>query len=89
MDPDLKCTEIHFRNLMERYGTPIIIYNLLKTKEQTPHESKVTALFEKFIGLLKYKKMTATDISNNLIFNKYDFALNYEAGHQDLILEDL
>ncbi|KAL5698534.1 hypothetical protein ACHQM5_029561 [Ranunculus cassubicifolius] len=32
-------TRLHFKNLVERYGNPIIILNLIKTRERKPRES--------------------------------------------------
>ncbi|KAJ3012423.1 UNVERIFIED_CONTAM: phosphatidylinositol-3,5-bisphosphate 5-phosphatase [Siphonaria sp. JEL0065] len=38
IDPYHSATALHFSNLFERYGTPLIILNLIKSKEKTPRE---------------------------------------------------
>ncbi|KAL4560124.1 hypothetical protein LXL04_032273 [Taraxacum kok-saghyz] len=38
-DQNYEATRLHFQNLYERYGNPIIILNLVKTKEKKPRES--------------------------------------------------
>ncbi|XP_076901211.1 phosphoinositide phosphatase SAC2-like isoform X1 [Bidens hawaiensis] len=38
-DHTYEATRLHFQNLYKRYGNPIIILNLVKTKEKKPRES--------------------------------------------------
>ncbi|KAJ3287826.1 phosphatidylinositol-3,5-bisphosphate 5-phosphatase [Rhizoclosmatium sp. JEL0117] len=38
VDPYFSATSLHFSNLFERYGHPIIVLNLIKSKEKTPRE---------------------------------------------------
>ncbi|CAA3009313.1 phosphoinositide phosphatase SAC3-like isoform X1 [Olea europaea subsp. europaea] len=38
-DQNYEATKLHFENLVERYGNPIIILNLIKTNENKPRES--------------------------------------------------
>ncbi|XP_071741977.1 phosphoinositide phosphatase SAC2-like [Rutidosis leptorrhynchoides] len=38
-DQNYDATRLHFENLTKRYGNPIIILNLIKTKEKRPRES--------------------------------------------------
>ncbi|KAF5176272.1 Phosphoinositide phosphatase sac2 [Thalictrum thalictroides] len=40
-----EATRLHFDNLFERYGHPIIILNLIKTREKKPRESILRAEF--------------------------------------------
>ncbi|PIA43224.1 hypothetical protein AQUCO_02000573v1 [Aquilegia coerulea] len=40
-----EATRLHFDNLVERYGNPIIILNLIKTREKKPRESILRAEF--------------------------------------------
>ncbi|XP_075506117.1 phosphoinositide phosphatase SAC2-like isoform X1 [Primulina tabacum] len=40
-----EATKLHFRNLVKRYGNPIIILNLIKTREKKPRESILRAEF--------------------------------------------
>ncbi|KAK3148197.1 hypothetical protein QOZ80_3BG0291960 [Eleusine coracana subsp. coracana] len=48
-DVDYKATRLHFENLGHRYGNPIIILNLIKTREKKPRESLLRAEFAKAI----------------------------------------
>ncbi|OVA13010.1 Synaptojanin [Macleaya cordata] len=44
-DQTYEATRIHFDNLVKRYGNPIIILNLIKTREKKPRESKLRREF--------------------------------------------
>ncbi|CAH2072255.1 unnamed protein product [Thlaspi arvense] len=51
-DLNYEATRLHFENLVERYGTPIIILNLIKTKERRPRESILRAEFANAIDFI-------------------------------------
>ncbi|KAK7389692.1 hypothetical protein VNO78_24951 [Psophocarpus tetragonolobus] len=38
-DANFEATRLHFENLVKRYGNPIIILNLIKTREKKPRET--------------------------------------------------
>ncbi|RRT76550.1 hypothetical protein B296_00009257 [Ensete ventricosum] len=42
-DKNFEATRLHFRNLVKRYGNPIIILNLIKSREKKPRESLLRA----------------------------------------------
>ncbi|KAE9616001.1 putative SAC domain-containing protein [Lupinus albus] len=44
-DRSFEATRLHFENLAKRYGNPIIILNLIKTREKKPRESILRAEF--------------------------------------------
>ncbi|XP_076883989.1 phosphoinositide phosphatase SAC2-like [Bidens hawaiensis] len=44
-DHKYDATKLHFENLAKRYGNPIIILNLIKTKEKRPRESLLRVEF--------------------------------------------
>ncbi|KAG1342583.1 Phosphoinositide phosphatase SAC3 [Cocos nucifera] len=44
-DQTYEATRLHFDNLVKRYGNPIIILNLIKTREKKPRESLLRAEF--------------------------------------------
>ncbi|KAF5733472.1 phosphoinositide phosphatase SAC2 [Tripterygium wilfordii] len=44
-DQNYEATRLHFENLEKRYGNPIIILNLIKTREKKPRESILRAEF--------------------------------------------
>ncbi|OAY66692.1 Phosphoinositide phosphatase SAC2 [Ananas comosus] len=51
-DPNYEATRLHFDNLAKRYGNPIIILNLIKTREKKPRESLLCAEFASAIHLI-------------------------------------
>ncbi|XP_075520214.1 phosphoinositide phosphatase SAC2 [Primulina tabacum] len=51
-DPMYEATKLHFGNLVKRYGNPIIILNLIKTREKKPRESILCAEFAYAIEVL-------------------------------------
>ncbi|VVB16939.1 unnamed protein product [Arabis nemorensis] len=51
-DLTYEATRLHFENLAERYGIPIIILNLIKTKERRPRESILRAEFANAIDFI-------------------------------------
>ncbi|KAI4355385.1 hypothetical protein L6164_004165 [Bauhinia variegata] len=44
-DQNFEATRLHFENLVKRYGNPIIILNLIKTREKKPRETILRAEF--------------------------------------------
>ncbi|KAK1436932.1 hypothetical protein QVD17_02716 [Tagetes erecta] len=44
-DQNYEATRLHFQNLYKRYGNPIIILNLVKTREKKPRESLLRVEF--------------------------------------------
>ncbi|KAF4952644.1 hypothetical protein FGADI_6534 [Fusarium gaditjirri] len=51
IDPFYGAAALHFNNLFERYGAPIYVVNLIKSKERTPRESK---LLEEYTHAINY-----------------------------------
>ncbi|KAL8118836.1 hypothetical protein AgCh_016361 [Apium graveolens] len=51
-DPKYEATKLHFENLAKRYGNPIIILNLIKTREKRPRESILRTEFRNAINLI-------------------------------------
>lgn len=51
-DPFYQSSAIHFNDLLSRYGIPIIILNLIKTKEKQPRELKLNQHFQDCIKYL-------------------------------------
>ncbi|WVZ82155.1 hypothetical protein U9M48_029450 [Paspalum notatum var. saurae] len=52
MDNDYEATRLHFENLRKRYGNPIIILNLIKTREKRPREIILRREFDKAIKII-------------------------------------
>ncbi|GER28361.1 phosphoinositide phosphatase family protein [Striga asiatica] len=51
-DEKYEATKLHFDNLVMRYGNPIIILNLIKTREKKPRESILRAEFATAIEVI-------------------------------------
>ncbi|GMI94942.1 suppressor of actin 4 [Hibiscus trionum] len=51
-DQNYEATRLHFENLVERYGNPIIILNLIKTQEKKPRESILRKEFANAIDFI-------------------------------------
>lgn len=52
MDPYFKAAARHFDSLLEKYGGPIIVVNLVKSKEPVPRESKLLTGYTECIRYL-------------------------------------
>ncbi|XP_010535792.1 PREDICTED: phosphoinositide phosphatase SAC4-like isoform X2 [Tarenaya hassleriana] len=74
-DPYYDATRVHFQNLVERYGNPIIILNLIKTKEKKPRESILRAEFANAIDFIN------KDLSeeNRLRFLHWDLHKHFQS----------
>ncbi|XP_020256948.1 phosphoinositide phosphatase SAC2-like [Asparagus officinalis] len=51
-DQNYEATRLHFENLVKRYGNPIIVLNLIKTREKKPRETILRAEFAKAIDYI-------------------------------------
>ncbi|KAK9281149.1 hypothetical protein L1049_004043 [Liquidambar formosana] len=67
-DHNYEATRLHFKNLVKRYGNPIIILNLIKTREKKPRESILRAEFANAIEFIN-KDLTE---ENRLRFLHWD-----------------
>ncbi|KAG6547526.1 hypothetical protein Mapa_010974 [Marchantia paleacea] len=52
IDPIYKATALHFEDLEQRYGNPIIVFNLIKTVEKRPREMMLRREFATAVGYL-------------------------------------
>ncbi|KAJ3414686.1 phosphatidylinositol-3,5-bisphosphate 5-phosphatase [Chytridiales sp. JEL 0842] len=52
VDPYFSASALHFDNLFSRYGAPVIVLNLIKSKESTPRESILLDEFTQSIAYL-------------------------------------
>ncbi|KAI4331329.1 hypothetical protein MLD38_029522 [Melastoma candidum] len=51
-DTEYEATRLHFENLVKRYGNPIIVLNLIKTREKKPRETILRAEFANAIRFI-------------------------------------
>ena len=52
VDPYHEATAKHFNDLLRRYGTPVIVLNLIKQKESRPHESVLNDMLNRSVSYL-------------------------------------
>lgn len=69
-DPFYQSSAIHFNNLFQRYGLPIVILNLIKTKEKQPRELKLN---QHFLDCVKYLNQF---LPNENKFRYYSFDMS-------------
>ncbi|KAF6201857.1 hypothetical protein GE061_004252 [Apolygus lucorum] len=69
-DPFVQTPGRHFRGLIERYGTPIVVLNLVKQREKKKHES---TLSEQFVSDIKYLNQFLAP-PHNIIYMPFDMA---------------
>ncbi|KAI4313394.1 hypothetical protein L6164_026380 [Bauhinia variegata] len=68
-DPTYQATKLHFEDLAERYGNPIIVLNLIKTVEKRPREMMLRREFANAVGYLNQ----ILPEENHLKFIHWDF----------------
>lgn len=69
-DPFAETAAIHFNELFKRYGSPIIVLNLVKQKERKPQES---LLSEVLSNAIKYLNQFLS-VENQIIYKTFDMA---------------
>jgi hypothetical protein len=58
VDPFFSPAALHFDDLFERYGCPVIVLNLIKSKERIPRESK---LLPELVQCIEYLNKSLPD----------------------------
>lgn len=71
-DPFYQSSSIHFNNLFQRYGLPVIVLNLIKTKEKQPRELKLNS---HFMDCIKYLNQFLLE-EHKLEFHSFDMSKN-------------
>ncbi|KAJ5159645.1 Polyphosphoinositide phosphatase [Penicillium canariense] len=87
IDPFYSAAALHFDNLFERYGAPIYILNLVKSRERTPRESK---LLKEFTNAVTYLNQFLP-ADKKMIYKAWDMSRAAKSRDQDVIqtLEDI
>ncbi|RDX41180.1 hypothetical protein OH76DRAFT_1365037 [Lentinus brumalis] len=87
MDPFYTSAARHFDDLFKRYGTPVMILNLIKKREPQPRESK---LLEEYTQCVRYLNQFLPP-DKRMVYRAWDMARAYKEKTQDVIgyLEDL
>ncbi|CAN6451324.1 unnamed protein product [Victoria cruziana] len=80
-DEGYEATKLHFDNLVERYGNPIIVLNLVKTNEKKPRESILRVEFANAINHIN------KDLSekNRLKFLHWDLHKHYKSNAENVL----
>ncbi|CAL1195807.1 unnamed protein product [Candida parapsilosis] len=71
-DPFYQSAALHFDNLFYRYGSPIIILNLIKQKEKQPRESRLNI---QYINCINYLNQFLPE-ANKLHYRSFDMSKN-------------
>jgi len=78
-DPLYHTTALHFRQLMQRYGSPVFILNLVKRQEKKKRESLLSEEFEKAVHILN---AGITDKEHAIRYIHFDFFQESKADHE-------
>ncbi|XP_052183932.1 phosphoinositide phosphatase SAC4-like isoform X2 [Diospyros lotus] len=81
-DQNYEATRLHFENLVERYGNPIIILNLIKTHEKKPRES---ILRSEFANAIEYVNKDLSEESH-LKFLHWDLHKHSRSNATNVLL---
>jgi hypothetical protein len=87
VDPFYGAAALHFDNLFKRYGAPVYVLNLVKSRERTPRESK---LLHEFTAAIKYLNQFLPE-EKKIIHKAWDMSRASRTPDQDVIqtLEDI
>jgi hypothetical protein len=87
VDPFYTAAALHFDNLFERYGAPLYLLNLVKSRERTPRESK---LLDEYTRAVEYLNQFLPE-GKKLIHRAWDMSRAAKSRDQDVIgtLEDI
>lgn len=87
VDPFYSAAALHFNNLFERYGAPIYVLNLIKSRERVPRESK---LLVEFTNAIHYLNQFLPE-DKKIIYRAWDMSRASKSRDQDVIgtLEDI
>ncbi|KAE8415593.1 SacI homology domain-containing protein [Aspergillus pseudocaelatus] len=81
VDPFYSAAALHFDNLFERYGAPIYVLNLIKSRERTPRESK---LLKEYTNAINYLNQFLPE-DKKLIYKPWDMSRAAKSRDQDVI----
>lgn len=81
VDPFYGAAALHFDNLFERYGAPVYVLNLVKSRERTPRESK---LLHEFTNAINYLNQFLPN-GKKIIHKAWDMSRASKSRDQDVI----
>ncbi|SMR61245.1 unnamed protein product [Zymoseptoria tritici ST99CH_3D1] len=80
-DPFYQPAAQHFDNLFERYGCPVYVLNLIKSREKVPRESK---LLHEFQGCINYLNQSLPE-DKKILYKAYDMSRAAKTRNSDVI----
>lgn len=81
VDPYFSAAAIHFDDMLARYGSPVIILNLIKSQEKTPRESKLLNAFTECVHYLN--QFLPPD--KKMVYVAWDMSQASKSREQDVI----
>ncbi|KAF2492027.1 hypothetical protein BU16DRAFT_101477 [Lophium mytilinum] len=81
IDPFYSAPALHFDNLFERYGAPIYVLNLIKSRERLPRESKLLREYENAIKYLNQ----SLPADKKILYEAFDMSRASKTRGQDVI----
>lgn len=81
VDPFYSAAALHFDNLFERYGAPVYVLNLIKSRERTPRESK---LLKEYTNAINYLNQFLPE-DKKIIYKPWDMSRAAKSRDQDVI----
>ncbi|KIX04441.1 uncharacterized protein Z518_05309 [Rhinocladiella mackenziei CBS 650.93] len=81
VDPFFSAAALHFDNLFKRYGTPIYVLNLIKSRERTPRESKLLKEYTLAVNYLN--QFLPKD--KQILYHAWDMSRASKSRDQDVI----
>ncbi|KAK6544564.1 phosphatidylinositol-3,5-bisphosphate 5-phosphatase [Orbilia ellipsospora] len=81
VDPFFTAAAQHFDQLFDRYGTPIVVLNLIKSRERVPRESLLLHEFTQAVNYLKKLLPNKEDV----IYKAWDMSRVAKSHDQDVV----
>jgi hypothetical protein len=81
IDPFYSPAALHFDNLFERYGAPVYVLNLIKSRERVPRESKLLREYENAIKYLNQ----SLPADKKILYEAFDMSRASKTRGQDVI----
>ncbi|KAF2747756.1 polyphosphoinositide phosphatase-like protein Fig4 [Sporormia fimetaria CBS 119925] len=81
VDPFYSPAALHFDNLFERYGSPLYVLNLVKSRERIPRESKLLFEYQNGIDYLNQ----SLPQNDKIIYEAFDMSRASKTRGQDVI----
>ena len=81
VDPFFSAAALHFDDLFQRYGTPIYVLNLVKSRERIPRESK---LLKEYTTAVNYLNQFLPE-DKKIFYHAWDMSRASKSRDQDVI----